>query len=62
MYRCDIDLQAICEWCARNSLLLNPDKTKLMVDGLPQLTKQLPPISVSIFDKIVSPVPFARDL
>ena len=56
------DLQKICKWCARNSLLLNPDKTKLMVVGLPQLTKQLPPISVSIFDKTISPVPFARDL
>ena len=56
------DLQEICKWCARNSLLLNPDKTKLMVVGLPQLTKQLPPISVSIFDKTISPVPFARDL
>ena len=33
-----------------------------MVVGLPQLTKQLPPISVSIFDKTISPVPFARDL
>ena len=33
-----------------------------MVVGLPQLTKQLPPISVSIFDKTISPVPFAKDL
>ena len=55
------DLQEICNWCARKSLLLNPDKTKLLV-GLPQLTKQVPPISVSIFDKIISPVPCARDL
>ena len=29
-------------------MLLNPDKTKLMVVGLPQLTKQLPPISISV--------------
>ena len=31
----NVDRQEICKWCARNSLLLNPDKTKLMVVGLP---------------------------
>ena len=33
------DLQQICKWRAKNSLLLNPDKTKLLVIGLPQLIK-----------------------
>lgn len=47
------DLQQICKWCVKDSLLLNPDKTKLLVIGLRQL--------ITILDKIISPVPFARD-
>ena len=43
-------------------MLLNPDKTKLLVIGLPQLINQLTSISIAILDKIISPVPFARDL
>ena len=31
------DLNEICIWCCHNSLLLNPDKTKLLVVGVPQL-------------------------
>jgi len=32
------DLREITKWCCRNSLL-NPDKTKLLMIGVPQLTK-----------------------
>ena len=56
------DLMEICQWCAKNSLLINPDETKLLVVSLPQLIKQLPPISISILGKTISPVPFAKDL
>ena len=35
-------------WCSHNSLLINPKKTKLLVAGLPQLTSQLPAISLTV--------------
>ena len=31
------DLNEICRWCCHNSLLMNPDNTKVLVIGLPQL-------------------------
>ena len=33
------DLNEICRWCCHNSLLMNPDKTKLLVIGVPQLLR-----------------------
>ena len=48
------DLQQICKWCVKDSLLLNPDKTKLLVIGLRQL--------ITILDKIISPVPLCQRL
>lgn len=39
------DLRNISKWCATNALLINPDKTKLVVVGSAQLIKRLPPIS-----------------
>ena len=27
------DLQAVAKWCSANSLLINPDKTKLLIVG-----------------------------
>ena len=56
------DLINISKWCASSSLLINPDKTKLVVIGLPQLTKKLPAVSLSLLDKTISPVPVAKDL
>ena len=56
------DLKNISNWCANNSLLINPDKTKLVVVGLPQLTKKLPAISLSLLGKTISPVSVAKDL
>ena len=35
------DLNEICRWCCHNSLLKNPDKTKLLMTGVPQLLQQL---------------------
>ena len=34
------DLREVTKWCCRNSLLLNPDKTKVLVFGVPQLKKK----------------------
>ena len=56
------DLRNIRKWCATNALLINPDKTKLVVVGSAQLIKKLPPISLSLLGKTISPVPFAKDL
>jgi len=53
------DLREITKWCCRNSLLLNPDKTKLLVIGVPQLTKTLPPLSVTLMGKIHSKGPWS---
>ena len=36
------DLKEISIWCCRNSLLINPDKTKLLYVGVPQLMRTLP--------------------
>ena len=56
------DLRNISEWCASNALLINPDKTKLVVVGSAQLIKRLPPISLYLLGKTISPVLFAKDL
>ena len=56
------DLRNISKWCTKNWLLINPDKTKLVVVGSAQLIKRLPHISLSLLCKTISPVPFAKDL
>ena len=58
------DLRNISKWleCATNTLLINPNKTKLVVVGPAQLIKRLPPISLSLLGKTISPAPFAKDL
>ena len=40
------DIEEVSRWCCANSLLINPDKTKLLVVGVPNLTRalSLPPI------------------
>ena len=35
------DLHRVFDWCCKNSLLINPDKTKMMVIGSQQLLQQL---------------------
>ena len=56
------DLKNISKWCAKNSLLINPDKTKLVVVGSAQLIKRLPHISLSLLGKTVSPGSVTKDL
>ena len=58
----NLDLVEIARWCCLNSLLVNPDKTKLLVMGVPQLLRRLPPLSVTFLGKEISPVPVAKDL
>ena len=56
------DLRDISKWCAKNSLLINPEKTKLVVVGSAQLIKRLPHIFLSLLGKTISPVSVAKDL
>ena len=56
------DLNVICMWCCHNSLLLNPDKTKLLVVGVLQLLRQLPDFTITLCGKQVSPIAVAKDL
>ena len=54
---------AIASWCCTNSLLINPDKTKLLVIGVPQLTRSLPSIPpLKLLGKEIKPVTVAKDL
>ena len=56
------DLNEICRWCCHNSLLVNPDKTTLLVIGVPQLLRQLPDYTITLCGKPTSSTPVAKDL
>ena len=56
------DLRDISIWCAKNSLLVNPEKTKLVVVGSAQRITRLPHISSSLLGKTILPVSVAKDL
>ena len=56
------DLKSISRWCCQNSLLINPDKTKLLLVGVPQLLRQLPFVSIQLFEKQIEPVSVSKDL
>ena len=54
------DLMEISRWCCENSLLINPDKTKLLVIGVPQVLRNLPCLSITILGKEIEPVSVAK--
>ena len=56
------DLNNICSWCCRNSLLINPDKTKVLFIGVPQLLRRLPTVPVPMLGQEITPVTVAKDL
>ena len=58
------DLMRISQWCCKNSLLINPDKTKVLAIGVPQLLQKLSSFSITLFDKLneLTPVPVVKDL
>ena len=56
------DLLGVRNWCFRNRLLLNPDKTKLIVFGSRQKTSRLHEFRLSLSVKDISPVQSAKDL
>ena len=57
------DLRNIAAWCCKNSLLINPDKTKLLVLGTPQmLTKILDDLSITLLSKEITSSKSAKNL
>ena len=56
------DLLQVRNWCFGNRLLLNPDKTKLIVFGSRQMTSKLHEFHLPLLGKDISPVQSARDL
>ena len=57
------DLHRVFEWCCKNSLLINPDKTKMMVIGSQQLLQQLEhTVSIDFIGKTLEPVAQVKDL
>ena len=59
------DLRKMPVWCCQNSLLINPDKTKLLLIGTRQMLKNTPAdldLHVTLLGKELRPVVSARDL
>ena len=57
------DLQRIAAWCCTHSLLINPDKTKLLLLGTPQMLARMPKgFGVTLLGKEILPACFAKDL
>ena len=49
------DLRNIATWCCKNSLLINPEKTKLLVLGTPQLLMKTPDdLSITLHSKEIT--------
>jgi hypothetical protein len=50
-------------WCCHNSLLINPDKTKVLVLGTHKMLQRLPDdFYVTLLEKRITPTISARDL
>ncbi len=56
------DLKRIAAWCCSNSLLANPEKTKLLLFGTPQMLNHVRDFRVTFLEKELRPVSSARDL
>ena len=57
------DLRRVAAWCCKNQLLINPEKTKLLMVRTQQLLRRLPnEIAISFLGKVITPVCSARDL
>ena len=56
------DLARICNWCFDNQLLLNPDKTKLLVCGSKQMATKIDNVMLSLIGKQLTPVKAAREI
>ena len=61
MQRAAEDLESIAGWCCANHLLINPDKTKLVLFGTRQLVSKLPDVTVPFLGRQLYPVSSAKD-
>ena len=63
MQKINEDLSKITAWCCHNSLLINPDKTKVLVLGTHKMLQRLPDdFYVTLLGKRITPTISARDL
>ena len=56
------DLRKVFNWCFRNYLLVNPNKSKLMVFGTRKMLPKLQDITLSLLGKNLLPSKTAKDL
>ncbi|CAB4039843.1 Hypothetical predicted protein, partial [Paramuricea clavata] len=56
------DLTKVRNWCFSNCLLLNPEKTKLLVFGSRQMLSRLQDFSLTLLGKEINPIEMAKDL
>ena len=56
------DLQRIRNWCFDNCLMLNPDKTNVMVFGSRETSLKLPDFKLSLLEKEIIPAHSVKDL
>ena len=59
------DLRKVAAWCCQNSLLINPDKTKLLLTGTRQMLQNTTAnldLHVTLVGKELRPVVSAKDL
>ena len=56
------DLHLIAGWCCSHQLLINPSKTKLILQGRRQLLKKVLDIRVPFLDQEITPVSSVKDL
>ena len=56
------DLRLIASWCCTNKLLINPDKTKLILFGTKQLLSKVLAIRVPFLGQQLIPVSSVKDL
>ena len=62
IYALNEDLVRISQWCCKNSLLINANKTKVLAVRVPQLLQKLSSFSTTLFDKELTHVPVVKDL
>ena len=62
IHNLNADLEQVSRWCCQNSLLINPDKTKVLMIGTPQLLNKLPTASVRMLGKEMTPSTVVKDL
>ena len=62
-HKLETDLRLVAEWCCKNSLLINPEKTKFLLVGTRQLLNLLSnDMSLNFLNKTIVPVTSISDL